>query len=64
MATPPPATAWVGSGEQEFVAGTPNNIADHSGVELADGSGVLVVDNGVIETLLPATTWSENDSSY
>ena len=59
--TAPPATTWVGSQEQEYVAGTPYDVADHSGVELADGSGNLVTDNGVVETLFPATTWTEKD---
>jgi hypothetical protein len=58
----PPATTWVGSQEQEYSAGTPFNIADYSGNELVDHSGVFVVDNGVVETTLPATTWVEDET--
>lgn len=60
----PPATTWVGSQEQEYNAGTPFDIADASGNQLVDGSANHVTDNGVVETLLPTTTWTENDSEY
>ncbi len=60
----PPATTWVGGQDQEYSTGTPNNIADSAGVELVDGSGVFIVDNGVVETDLPATTWVTDDSEY
>ncbi len=60
---PPPATTWVGGQEQEYVAGTPFNIADSAGDQLVDGSGNHVTDNGVIQTNLPATTWVEDESA-
>ncbi len=62
--TPPPATTWVGGMQQEYTAGSPNDIADSAGNELVDGSGVFIVDNGVVETDFPTTTWSVNDSEY
>ncbi len=58
----PPATTWVGSQDQEYTQSNPNDIADASGVLLADASAVLVVDNGVTQTNLPATAWTQDDS--
>jgi len=62
--TPPPATTWVGSMEQEYSTGTANDIADSSGVLLVDASAVFVVDNGVAISPLPATTWIQQDDNY
>lgn len=60
--TPPPATVWSGSQQEEYSSTTANNIADSSGNTLVDASGNLVVDNGVTVTPLPTTVWSEDDT--
>ena len=59
----PPATIWVGSQEQEYTQTTANDIADSSGVMLVDASGVFIVDNGVTQVNLPATTWREDETA-
>jgi len=57
-----PATTWVGDQDQEYTTGGANNIADATGNLLVDATGVFVVDNGLQEVTLPATTWVEDDS--
>lgn len=58
-----PATQWQATdGLTEFSSGDTLNIVDPSGVFLVDPSGVFIVDTGVLANLIPATTWSEDDS--
>ncbi len=58
----PPATTWVGGQDQEYTQTTPFDIADASGNLLVDASAVFIVDNGVTQTNLPATTWVEDET--
>lgn len=62
MSTPPPATPWAGGQDQEYTTGSPHTLADAAGLQLADAAGATLVDSGVIETPVPETTWTEDDT--
>lgn len=63
MAVDIPATTWrKTSGLNESVSDGPNNIVDTLGNFLVDPSGNQIVDTGIAMPLIPATTWTENDS--
>lgn len=63
MATNVPQTVWQPTdGNSDFLGGGVYNIDDASGVFLDDPDGVFIVDTGVLENLIPATVWTEDDS--
>lgn len=58
-----PATIWQPTqGNSEFSGTDADYIVDIAGLYLVDPSGVFIVDTGVIETPIPATIWTEDDS--
>lgn len=63
MSTNVPRTIWQPTnGLSELSNGGVYNIVDTVVNFLVDPSGVFIVDTGVINTLIPATEWAEDDS--
>lgn len=63
MSVDAPQTQWRDpSGLVTFTNEDPNNIVDTADNYLVDPSGNFIVDTGVVETLIPATVWEEDDS--
>lgn len=63
MSVDVPVTTWQStSGLNDFSNGAINNIVDPSGTFLVDPSGTFIVDTGVIDNLIPATEWEEDNS--
>lgn len=62
MSNDVPVTIWRPTdGNSEFSIGTTSAIVDTAAVALVDTTGIAVVDTGVDQTIIPATTWSEDD---
>lgn len=62
MAVNVPVTEWRDTpGLTEFSNQGVCYIVDPSATYLVDPSSTFIVDTGVIENLIPATIWSEND---
>lgn len=58
-----PATIWQSmDGLSEFSSTNLINITDTTGANLTDPSGVIVTDTGVVNTRIPSTIWTEDDS--
>lgn len=57
-----PATGWIGGDQSEYTSGSSTTIDDTAGVLLVDTAGVSVIDTDVVQTPLPATAWTEDDS--
>lgn len=63
MATDVPVTVWRDTqGLSEFSNSGAYYIVDTTSFYLVDPSGFYITDTGVIQTLIPSTTWEENDS--
>lgn len=63
MAVDVPVTVWRNTnGLSEFSDDGPNDIVDTLSNNLVDTLGNQVVDTGVVDTLIPATVWEEDDS--
>ncbi len=63
MSVDVPVTIWQPTdGLSEFSDGGVYYIDDPSDVLLVDPSAVYIVDTGVVQTFIPSTTWSEDDS--
>ena len=63
MATNVPQTVWRDqNGLVEYGSDGPNYIVDATDFYLVDPSGFYVTDTGITATLIPSTTWSEDDS--
>ncbi len=59
----PPATTWQGSQDQEYTqTGNPDLLTeDGKALITEDSKNIVLEDLAVVR--LPATTWSENDST-
>lgn len=58
-----PVSIWRDTdGLTEYSNTGVEDIVDTSDVNLVDTDGVDVVDTGVTATLIPSTTWTEDDS--
>lgn len=58
-----PATVYRSiDGLSEFSNEGANDVVDTLGNNLVDTAGNQIVDTGVVQTLLPATEWTEDDS--
>lgn len=63
MATDVPVTIWQPTdGNSDFSYSGVNSIVDTTGTNLVDTTGVQIVDTGVTQTMIPATTWTEDDA--
>jgi hypothetical protein len=49
-------------GLAEYSNAGANNIVDTVGNNLVDTLGNQIVDTGVVRTMIPATTWAENNA--
>lgn len=57
-----PATIYRNTnGLTEYSTEEANDLVDTLGINLVDTLGIQIVDTGVIATLIPSTTWEEND---
>ncbi len=60
---PVPVTIWRDpDGLTEYGSEGVNDIVDTLGNNLVDTVGNQIVDTGVTATLIPSTTWEEDDS--
>jgi len=60
----PNATVWQPNlQEGEFTQGTAQGLVDSFGVQLIDGAGTSLYDNGTTYTPVAQTTWSSNDTA-
>lgn len=58
-----PATVYRSTdGLSEWSSEAANDIVDTLGNNLVDTAGNQIVDTGIIQTLIPATVWAEDDS--
>ena len=59
--TPPPATTWVGSQEQEYSQTGNPNLDTEAGLDLLSEAGLNLVEENVTTVPLPATVWVQRD---
>lgn len=63
MSVNTPVTIWQATdGLSEFSFTGFVNITDTTGANLTDTTSAIVTDTGVVNTRIPATVWSQDDS--
>jgi flagellar basal body rod protein FlgG len=63
MAVNIPQTVWRSTdGLTEYSSDGANYLIDTTNFYLVDTTGYYLVDTGVVENLIPATAWEEDDS--